>query len=161
MAQAPEKTNHVVRGGGDPGPGRFGHEPATPRRASRVRLPPPASVRTRMQRAFPLFGLLGLVGCFLPLLPGFTLFDARELDAWRVYLIVIAFAVPLALGFADKLTAASSLAATACFGYVLYTFGFDTFDLAWHGSIGGKAMAIAAVAGFSTSLGALAATGRS
>ena len=33
-----------------------------------------------MKRAFALFGLIGLVGCFLPLVPGFSLFDARAFD---------------------------------------------------------------------------------
>lgn len=108
-----------------------------------------------MKRAFPLFGLIGLVGCFLPLVPGFSLFDARHVDAWAVWLVLAAFAIPMGLGFADKVTKGAAVAASVCFGYVLYTFGFDTFDLVWHGSIGAKAMAVAAVAGLVSSLGAL------
>ncbi len=113
-----------------------------------------------MKRGVALFGLLGLLGTFLPLLPGVSLFDLRAFDALPVYLTMAAFAIPMLVGWTEKATAAVSGLALACFGYVLYKFGFDTFDLIWHASIGGKLMGVAAVGGFVSSLGALATSSR-
>jgi len=109
-----------------------------------------------MKRTFAIFGLIGLVGCFLPLVPGFSLFDAWQLDRLGVALVIAAFALPMLLGFADKLQPGATIAAIGCFAYLLfYKFGFDVLDLIWHGSIGGKAMGVAAIGGFLTSLGAV------
>lgn len=111
-----------------------------------------------MKKTFALFGLLGLVGCFLPIAFGVSLFDARHGgDALQVYLIMAAFAVPMFLGFADKLYPAASLIASGCFGYLLWKFGLGgTKDLVFHGSIGGILMGVSVVAGLVTSLGSLA-----
>ena len=110
-----------------------------------------------MKRGLALFGLLGVVGCFLPLVPGFSLFDARAFDALEVYLVIAAFLVPLVIGAADKLSVAGSALATVSFGFVAWKFGIrGTFDLLWHASIGGKMMAVAAVGGFVTALGSFA-----
>lgn len=110
-----------------------------------------------MKRAFAIFGLVGLVGCFLPLAPGFSLWDARVFDHLQIYMMVAAFAVPMLLGFATKLPAAGKLAAVGCFAYLLfYKMGFDVFDLLIHASIGGKAMAVAAIGGTVTALGSFA-----
>ncbi len=110
-----------------------------------------------MKRAFAIFGLLGLVGCFLPLAAGISLFDVRAFDAAGVYLVMAAFAVPMFLGLAGKLPAAAKVGAVGCFAYLLfYKFGFDTFDLVVHGAIGAKLMGVAAVGGLVTSLGSFA-----
>ncbi|MGE0402811.1 MAG: hypothetical protein AB7T06_39265 [Kofleriaceae bacterium] len=110
-----------------------------------------------MKKTFALFGLLGLVGCFLPMVFGISLWDAREADALQVYLIMAAFAVPMFLGFADKIYPAASLISAACFGYVLWKFGlFGTKDLIIHGSIGGILMGVATIAGLLVSIGSLA-----
>ena len=115
-----------------------------------------------MKRAFALFGLLGLVGCFLPLVPGFSLFDARHFDLIGVLLVIAAFAVPLVLGTTDKLHPGASIVAIGCFGYLLvWKFGVDVLDLIWHGSIGGKAMGVAAIGGLLTSIASLAEPKRS
>ena len=112
-----------------------------------------------MKRAFAIFGLVGLVGCFLPIAAGFSLFDARAFDAIGVFLMMAAFAVPMLLGLATKLPAAAKAGAVGCFAYLLfYKMGFDVFDLVIHGSIGGKAMGVAAVGGLVTSLGSFAET---
>ncbi len=113
-----------------------------------------------MKRAFALFGLIGLVGCFLPIAGGFSLFDARVFDHLMVYAMMAAFAIPMLLGLAGgKLPAAAKAAAVGCFAYVLlYKFGFDVFDLIVHGAIGGKAMGVAAIGGLITSLGSFAET---
>ncbi len=112
-----------------------------------------------MKRAFAIFGLVGLVGCFLPLVPGISLFDVRAFDAMSVYLVMAAFAVPMLLGLSAKLPAAAKAGAVGCFAYLLfYKFGFDTFDLVIHGSIGAKAIGIAAVGGLVSSLASFAET---
>lgn len=110
-----------------------------------------------MKRAFALFGLLGLVGCFLPLVPGMSLFDVRELDALGVYLVIGAFAAAMVLGLSPKANALASLGAIGCFGYlVVWKFGFDVLDLVRHASIGGKAIGIGAIGGLATSVLSLA-----
>lgn len=110
-----------------------------------------------MKKTFALFGLLGLVGCFLPIAFGVSLFDARSADAFQVYMIMAAFAVPMFLGLADKLHPAASLISATCFGYLLWKFGlFGTKDLIIHGSIGGILMGVSTIAGLLTSLGSLA-----
>jgi hypothetical protein len=110
-----------------------------------------------MKRAFALFGLLGVVGCFLPLTAGTSLFDLRVLDHVGVYLMIAAFAIPMVLGFAGKLPTGAKVAALGCFAYMLfYKMGFDVLDLLFHASIGGKAMAVAAIGGTLTSLGSFA-----
>src|SRR3954470_5044635 len=99
-----------------------------------------------MKRFVLAFGLIGLVGCFLPFIPGLSFFDMRHFDAWPVYLVLAAYAIPTligasksALGFGD------ALGATGAFGYLLYKFGTGTIDLILHGSIGAIMMGVAAV----------------
>ena len=104
-----------------------------------------------MKKAIALFGVLGVVGCFLPLIGGISMFDLRHLEALPVYLLLAAFAAPMIAGLADK-TAIASIIGTIGFGYVLYKFGFDTLDLVLEAGIGGKMMAVAAVGGFASSL---------
>jgi hypothetical protein len=104
-----------------------------------------------MKKAIALFGVLGLVGCFLPLVAGISLFDLRHVDALPVYLMLGAFAAPMVAGLAEH-TRAAAIAGTIGFGYVLYKFGFDIFDLVIDAGIGGKLMAVAAVAGFGAAL---------
>lgn len=104
-----------------------------------------------MRKAIALFGVLGLVGCLLPLQGGVSMFDLRHLDAFPVWLIVCAFATPMIAGLADD-TRIASLVGTIGFGYVLYKFGFDTVKLVREASIGGKMMGVAAIAGFACAL---------
>lgn len=109
-----------------------------------------------MKRTFGLFALLGFLGCFLPLGLGVSLFDLRHAGA-PFWSILAAFAVPMVIGFGDKLKAVGAFAAIGCFGYLLiWKFGFDTYDLIVHAESGGKAMGFAALAGFITSVLALA-----
>lgn len=106
-----------------------------------------------MKRTFGLFALLGFLGCFLPVVWGLSAFDLRHGDTSGFYLLLAAFAVPMVIGFGDKLTSLGSLIAIGCFGYVLvWRFGFDTWDLIIDGKSGGKAMGFAALAGLATSV---------
>jgi len=104
-----------------------------------------------MKKAIALFGVLGLVGCFLPLVAGISMFDLRHLDALQTYLILAAFAAPMIAGLADKATVAS-VVGTIGFGYCLYKFGLDVFDLVLHAGLGGKLMGVAAIGGFACAL---------
>ena len=109
-----------------------------------------------MKRTISVLGLVGLVGCFLPMVLGFSLFDLREGNWLRVISLLGAFAIPAALALADKVTTGARLLAAACFGYVLWTFGLrGVFDLVVHGSIGGIAMGAATVLGLIVSLASL------
>lgn len=115
-----------------------------------------------MKRLILTFGILGLVGCFLPLVAGVSWFDMRHFDqGWTVWLVVAAFALPTYLGAArnesDRTTA---IAATACFGYLAYKFGTGVLDLVFHASIGGIMMGVALVGGLASSLLALSAGNR-
>src|SRR5262245_40476483 len=99
----------------------------------------------RMKRGIALFGLIGLIGCFLPLGLGISWFDLRELDS-VVYLVMLAYAVPTVVG----LTATSKLgvwAAAGAFGYIAVKFGLDSFTLFTHASIGGIMMGVGLVGG--------------
>lgn len=106
-----------------------------------------------MKRYIGLLGLIGLVGCFLPLVPGLSLFDMRHFDALQVYLMIGAFAVPVAIGFgSDRMTAGLGLVAMGCNGYILYKFGFEILDMLRLTSLGGIMMVVGAVGGFIASL---------
>jgi hypothetical protein len=116
-----------------------------------------------MKRLVLLFGVLGLVGCFLPLVAGLSWFDLRHFDqGWTVWLVVLAFAIPTYVGAtSDESDRATAIAAAGSFGYLAYKFNTDVFDLVFHGSIGGIMMGLALIGGAATSLLALAATRQS
>jgi hypothetical protein len=113
-----------------------------------------------MKRTIALFGLLGLVGCFLPLIPGVSLFDLRHFgEGWHAWLVIAAFAIPAYAG-ATASDAAAGLAGLAGFGYLGYKFGTGVYDLVVHASLGGMMMGVAVIGGILASLGALAAPQR-
>ena len=111
-----------------------------------------------MKRSVAILGLVGLIGCFLPLVDGLSLFDLRHIDAWPVYLVLAAFAAPMIAGARNRMTSLHSLVALGGFGYVLYKFGTGVIDLIIHAQIGGRMMGISAVAGFVVALYALVET---
>ncbi len=107
-----------------------------------------------MKRFIVGFAILGLVGCFLPLAGGVSLFDFHSLAWWPVLTMLAAFAVPAVLGNARGV--AASLGAAAAFGYVLYRFDFTgVIDMVVHGGIGAKMMAVGGVGGLLASIGSL------
>ena len=108
-----------------------------------------------MKRFIAIFGLVGLVGCFLPLIAGVSFFELRHLEWLPVILMTAAFAVPMLVGVQAS-TAASALAGLVGFGYVIFKFNSGLWDLVIHAEIGGKLMGVAAVCGFVSSLLALA-----
>ena len=112
-----------------------------------------------MKRFIFAFGLLGLVGCFLPLALGVSLFELRHFDpGWQVWLMIAAFAVPTYVGWSrSEGERAAAIVGTASFGYLTYKLGTSVFDLVLHASIGGIMIGVATVAGLASSLLALSA----
>jgi len=106
-----------------------------------------------MKRLGLVFGILGLIGCFLPFVLGISFWDLRDADGgWRVYLVLAAFAAPV---LAQQATKAGALLGLAGFGYVAWrVFGTDVVTIVTHGSIGAVLMAVAAFAGLLASLSA-------
>ena len=108
-----------------------------------------------MKRLIAVFGLVGLVGCFLPLAVGISLVDFRRLEAWPIYLIVAGFLVPTVAALTDKPGAAAFLAAIG-FGYVAVKFNTGIWDLVVHADIGGKMMGVGAIGGLLATLASFA-----
>jgi hypothetical protein len=101
------------------------------------------------------FGILGLVGCFLPLAMGVSWWDLRSLDS-VFWLVMVGYAVPMFVGLNGKdTTFGGALAATLGFGYIVFKFGFDIFDLFFNASIGGIMMGVGAVGGLVVSVTSL------
>ena len=115
-----------------------------------------------MKRSISAFGVLGLIGCFLPLVAGVSWFDMRHFDAgWTIWLVMAAFALPAFVGASRSETdRVAAILGTACFGYLTYKFRTGVFDLVIHGSLGGIMMGIAVIGGLTTSLLVLAASSR-
>jgi hypothetical protein len=108
-----------------------------------------------MKRTIAIFGLVGLIGCFLPLIAGISFFELRHLEWMPIVLMTAAFVVPMIAGLAGS-NAGAALAGIIGFGYVCIKFGTGLWDLTIHAEIGGKMMAIAAVGGLISSIMALA-----
>jgi hypothetical protein len=108
-----------------------------------------------MKRLGLVFGILGLIGCFLPFVLGISFWDLRAADGgWRVYLVLAAFAAPV---LAQQGTKAGALLGLAGFGYVSWrVFGTDVLTILKHGSIGAILMVIGAFGGLISSVSALA-----
>lgn len=103
-----------------------------------------------MKRSLAIFGILGLVGCFLPVMVGGeSIFELRHFDYVRVILMFAAFGFPLLAGLQPgPTTVGTALTGLGCFGYVLAKFRLGLWDLVIDGEAGGKMIAIAALGGF-------------
>ncbi len=106
-----------------------------------------------MKRLGIVFGLLGIIGCFLPFVLGISFWDLRDADGgWRVYLVLAAFAAPV---LAQQGTKAGALLSLAGFGYVSWrVFGTDVLTVLRHGSIGAILMMVGAFGGLLSSVSA-------
>jgi hypothetical protein len=98
-------------------------------------------------------GLLGLVGCFLPLATGeglsISFFDYRKADAGYFYTIAAGYSLGLvmgAMGSAKGMQRWMSILAIAGFGVIVARMRGNLIDLLKQG-IGAKLMAVGAVAG--------------
>jgi hypothetical protein len=111
-----------------------------------------------MKRLILAFGVLGLLGCLLPIGHGVSLFDLRVFD-WHVWLVVAAFAMPTYCGLSKtEGDLCAAIVGTISFGYVFHRFFGHIFDLALHGSFAGPCLALATVLGLASSLLALCAS---
>jgi hypothetical protein len=112
-----------------------------------------------MKRLALVFGILGLVGCFLPFVLGISFWDLRAAEGgWRVYLVLAAFTAPV---LASQATKAGALLGLAGFGYVAWrVFGSDVLTFVRHGSIGALLMIAGAYGGLVSSVSALASRER-
>lgn len=110
-----------------------------------------------MKRIIFAFGVLGLIGCFLPLGLGVSFVDLRHFDGgWHVWLVLAAFTLAMFVG-ATESEKTTAIVGTVSFGYLTYKFGTGLWDLVFHASLGGIMMGVAIIAGLATSLLALAA----
>jgi len=108
-----------------------------------------------MRRYIVGFSILGLVGCFLPMIGGtsISLFDLHHLTS-RTWLIGAAFAAP-ALALATwRPSAASVLVTAVSFAYLALRLGPRSLDLVLYAGIGGKLIGIAVVGGVIATIGA-------
>ena len=108
-----------------------------------------------MKRYIAMFGALGLVGCFLPLIGGtsISVFDLRHFTV-RAWLTVVAFLLPIVVARRGN-AATTALAGLAGFGYVGWRLGPRSVDLVLHGGIGGKMIGIAIIGGVIATIGAV------
>ena len=114
-----------------------------------------------MKRFIFAFGLVGLIGCFLPLALGLSLFEMRHFEGgWRVWLVLTAFALPTFVGYSkSEGDGAAAVVGTFSFGFLLYKFGaHDIWNLVFHAPLGGILMGVATLLGLATSLLALFTT---
>ena len=94
-------------------------------------------------------GLLGLVGCFLPMVGEVSYFDTRAFDPASFYIVAIAFALPLAmgvLGFFKGMARWMSIISIVGFSVIMLRMRGEMVELLKAG-IGAKLMGIGAVAG--------------
>ena len=101
-----------------------------------------------------LCGVVGLIGCFLPMMSGegisVSLWDAHSADMGGVLMVLIGFGLGAAMGaMAMKAGMQRWQAIVALLGFalVLVKLRSGFFDMIAHGAIGAKLMGLAALAG--------------
>ena len=102
-----------------------------------------------MKRLVLALGVIGFIGCFLPLAGGTSWFDLRHvIEGWTVWLVIAAFAAPVLVGLSRApMRAMDAIGVAACFGYVAYKLHGSLWNMIVHGQIGGRMMGVAAVFG--------------
>jgi hypothetical protein len=104
-----------------------------------------------MRRYLIGFALLGLIGCFLPVIGGtsISLLDLHHLT-WRAWLIAAAFAAPVVAAWRRS---AVVLVSAISFGYLGLRLGPRSADLVLYAGIGGKLIGVAVVGGIIATIG--------
>jgi hypothetical protein len=99
------------------------------------------------------FALLGLAGCFLPVIGGtsISLFDVHHLT-WRAWLIATAFAGPAVATWRNSTR--TLLISMISFGYLALRLGPRSTDLVLYAGIGGKLIGVAVIGGVIATIGA-------
>ena len=99
-------------------------------------------------------GLLGVIGCFLPMVQGISFFDTRAFDGGHVYITLAAFGAALAMGamgMKNGMQRWMSVIAIVGFSVVILRMRGEMIELMKAG-IGGKLMGIAALAGLALAI---------
>ena len=99
-------------------------------------------------------GLLGVVGCFLPMVQNISFFDTRAFDAGHVYITLGGFGAALAmgaLGYSKGMQRWMSVIAIVGFSVVILRMRGEILELMKAG-IGGKLMGVAALAGLALAI---------
>ena len=99
-------------------------------------------------------GLVGIIGCFLPMVSGISFFDTRAFDASHVYITLAAFGAALvmgALGIQKGMQRWMSVIAIVGFSVVILRMRGEIVELMKAG-IGGKLMGAAALAGLALAI---------
>jgi hypothetical protein len=94
-------------------------------------------------------GLVGLAGCFLPMMAGLSFFDTRRFDAANFYIVAGGFATAAAmggLGIARGMQRWMSIIAIVGFSVILLRMRGEVVELLKAG-VGAKLMGTAALAG--------------
>lgn len=94
-------------------------------------------------------GLLGLLGCFLPLMAGVTFFDTRHFDPASFYITAAGYGAAIVmggLGISKGMQRWMSVIAIVGFSVVVLRMRGEVVDLLKSG-IGGKLMGVGALAG--------------
>jgi hypothetical protein len=107
-----------------------------------------------MRRYLLGFALLGLVGCFLPMIGGtsISLFDLHRVR-WHPWLVALAFAAPALAVWRGS--AATVIVSAISFGYLALRLGPRALDLVLYAGIGGKLIGVAVVGGVIATVGAM------
>lgn len=106
-----------------------------------------------MRRYLLGFAVLGLIGCFLPMIGGtsISLFDLHHLT-WRAWLIAAAFAAPAVAAWRRS---AVVLVSAISFAYLGLRLGPRAAYLVLYAGVGGKLIGIAVVGGVIATVGVI------
>lgn len=99
-------------------------------------------------------GLMGLAGCFLPMVTGVSLFDTRHFDPTNFYVIAAGYGLAVgvsAIGIAKGMQRWMSVLAIVGFSLVLLRMRGEVVELLKAG-IGAKLMGTAALAGLALAI---------
>jgi len=99
-------------------------------------------------------GLVGLIGCFLPMTAGLSFYDTRAFDAANFYIIAggyVAAAAMGGLGIAQGMQRWMSIIAIVGFSVVVLRMRGEVVELLKAG-IGAKLMGVAALAGLALAI---------
>ena len=106
-----------------------------------------------MKRVVLLFGLVGFIGCFLPLWGDVSWFGLRDTLGWSAYLVIAAYAATAIVGGSKApLRRNDALGAASAFGYILLVVHGDLWKMIFHSRIGGRLMGVSAVLGCAAAL---------
>ncbi len=99
-------------------------------------------------------GLMGVVGCFLPMAPGMSYFETRHFDAGNAYVVLVGFATALAIGLMGMSRGMQrwmSVVSIAAFAFVVFAVRPGLVEFLKAG-IGTKLIGVAALAGLAIAI---------